>query len=216
MRLLFLGPPGAGKGTQARRVADRLGVPHIASGDLLREHVATGTPLGVEAKRYMDRGDYVPDDLIIELVSQRLDEPDAASGFVLDGFPRTQAQARSLDGYLADHATPLDGVIRLVVPSDVIVERLSGRRLCPTCQRAYHIAYDPPDDDELCDDDGTRLITRPDDEADVVRRRLCVYEEATEGLLAYYEDAGLLVRVDGVGEVEEVAKRVDEALGAGA
>lgn len=211
LRLLLLGPPGAGKGTQARRLSEEHDVPHVASGDLLRDHVARGTPLGREAQAYMDRGDYVPDDLMIRFIAERLEEPDA-EGFVLDGFPRTMPQAHALDGRLGELGRPVDVVIALDVPHERIVERLSGRRLCPECQRAYHMTYEPPKTDERCDVDGNRLVTRPDDEPDTVRHRLRVYAEATEGLRDHYEELGLLVVVDGEGEPEEVSERIDKAV----
>lgn len=211
LRLLLLGPPGAGKGTQARRLSEEHHVPHVASGDLLREHVRQGTELGEEAKGYMDRGDYVPDELMIEFIVRRLDQPDA-EGFVLDGFPRTMPQATALSERLEQLGRPVDLVIALDVPEELIVERLSGRRLCTECQRAYHMAYDPPQDDELCDDCGVALMTRPDDEADTVRHRLRVYAESTAGVRDFYERAGLLTVLDGTGEPEEVAERIDAAL----
>lgn len=211
LRLLLLGPPGAGKGTQARRLSEDHDVPHVASGDLLREAVTKGTSLGLEAQAYMDRGDYVPDDLMIRFIAERLEEPDA-EGFVLDGFPRTMAQARALTRRLEELGRPVDLVIALEVPHDRIVERLAGRRLCPECQRAYHMTYDPPRNDERCDVDGNRLVTRPDDEPDTVRHRLRVYAEATEGLRDHYEDLGLLVVVDGEGDPEEVSERIDKAV----
>ena len=212
LRLLFIGPPGAGKGTQARRVAEGLGVPHIASGDLLREAIRAGTPLGLKAKEYMDRGELVPDDLMIGFISDRIEQRDARAGFVLDGFPRTLQQARALDAALAEGGIALDGVLHLEVPDELIVERLAGRRTCPTCQRAYHMLYDAPKTDERCDDDGAALTARPDDAPDTIRRRLEVYNEATSGLLSYYEDGERLVTVDGVGYVEDVAERIDKAI----
>lgn len=211
LRLLLLGPPGAGKGTQARRLSERHGIPHVASGDLLREHVQKETELGKEAKGYMDRGDYVPDDVMIRLICERVGRPDA-EGFILDGFPRTMPQANALSERLEELGRPVDLVVALDVPSELIVERLSGRRLCPTCQRAYHMTYEPPADDEVCDEDGTELVTRPDDEADTVRHRLRVYAEATEGLRAHYDEVGLLVVLDGTGDPEDVSERIDKAI----
>lgn len=212
MRLLIVGPPGAGKGTQARRLADCGGVPHVATGDLLREQVAARTPLGQKAKEYMDRGDYVPDEVMIDMIRERLGADDAREGFVLDGFPRTDDQAGALDELLTDRGQSLDAVLVLEVPQDEIVRRLSGRRLCPECQRAYHMDDDPPADDERCDDCGSPLVQRSDDEPQTVRHRLEVYARLTEWLLGHYERKGLARRIDGVGTVEEVAQRIDEAL----
>jgi adenylate kinase len=191
-----------------------LGVPHIATGELLREQVAAGSPIGNEARAFMDRGDYVPDDVIMEMIRLRLSQPDAQAGFVLDGFPRTQVQAKGLDELLAEMGHELDAVILIVVPVDEIVVRLNGRRSCPQCQRAYHMLYDPPRDDETCDDDGTKLEIRSDDEPDTVRHRLQVYADRTAGVVEHYEAKDLVRRVDGESAgVDEVAKRIDEALG---
>lgn len=208
MRLLLVGPPGAGKGTQARRLAEEMGVPHIASGDLLRAAIGAGTKLGLEAKSYVDRGDLAPDVVVVRIVSDRLTEPDA-SAFVLDGFPRTKEQALALDNVLAKLDLPLEQVIHLEVPDDEIVERLAARRYCPECHRAYHMLHDPPRSDEVCDDDGSKLARRPDDEPHTVRHRLAVqYHEPIGPLLNHYKDRGILVSVEGVGTVEEVAERV--------
>lgn len=213
MRLLMAGSPGAGKGTHGRRLSAHLGVPHIATGDLLRDQVARQTPIGQEAKAFMDRGDYVPDSVMIEMIKLRLSEPDAQRGFVLDGFPRTQVQATELDRLLAEMGLSVDAVLVLEVPTEEIVSRLAGRRFCPTCQRAYHMLYDPPKDDEVCDDDGTALEIRSDDVPDTVRHRLRVYAERTAGVIEHYDRAGVVRRVSGEASVDEVGKRVDEALG---
>ena len=212
MRLLMQGSPGAGKGTHGRRLANDLGIPHIATGDLLREQVAAETPIGLTAKDYVDRGDYVPDDVMIEIIRLRLAQPDAQRGFILDGYPRTDAQATSLDKLLADAGRSIDAVLLLEVPLEEIVQRLSARRMCPVCQRNYSMVDNPPKDDERCDHDGTPLITRSDDEPDTVRRRLKVYAERTADLLDHYDD-GIIRRIDGDASVEEVVKRINEALG---
>lgn len=214
MRLLMAGSPGSGKGTHGRRLGADLGVPHIATGELLRNQVAAGTPIGKDAQAYMDRGDYVPDSVMIEMIKLRLSEPDAEKGFVLDGFPRTQVQARELDRILGEIGAKIDAVLVIEVPTEEIVTRLNGRRSCPSCQRAYHMLYDPPSDDERCDDDGTKLETRADDEPDTVRYRLKVYADRTAGVVEHYEGQGLVRRVSGESaSVDEVAERIDHTLG---
>jgi len=213
MRVLMAGSPGSGKGTHGRRLGADLGLPHIATGDLLRDQVAAGTPIGREAKAFMDRGDYVPDDVMIEMIRDRLVQPDAARGFVLDGFPRTQGQANELDKLLADLGQSIDAVVVLEVPIEEIVQRLSARRTCPKCQRAYHMRDDPPADDETCDDDRTPLERRSDDEPDTVRYRLKVYDDRTAGVIEHYDTDCVVRRVSGEASVDEVAKRIDEALG---
>ncbi|MEX2539143.1 MAG: adenylate kinase [Actinomycetota bacterium] len=207
------GSPGTGKGTHGRRLAADLGVPHIATGDLLRDQVAAGTQIGREAKAYMDRGDYVPDGVMVGMIRERLASPDAEKGFILDGFPRTQVQAKELDQLLADLGQALDAVLILEVPIDEIVERLSARRTCPKCQRAYHMRDDPPADDERCDDDGTPLSRRTDDEPETVRHRLKVYADRTAGVIEHYDTDSIVRRVEGNASVEEVTMRIDEALG---
>ncbi len=213
MRVLMAGSPGAGKGTHGRRLGADLGIPHIATGELLREQVAAGSPLGNQAKDFMDRGDYVPDDLMVEMIRKRLAEPDAEKGFVLDGYPRTDRQATELDKMLADEGHSIDAVLVLEVPVEDIVQRLSGRRACPTCQRAYHMDDDPPKQNERCDDDGTPLERRTDDEPDTVRHRLKVYADRTAGVIEHYDVDSVVRRVDGRASVDEVSKRIDEALG---
>jgi adenylate kinase len=213
VRLLIIGPPGAGKGTQARRLADLLTIPHIATGDLLREQVAAGTDLGRQAKGFMDRGDYVPDEVMIGMIRERLDAADAAGGFLLDGFPRTDVQAKTLDALLEETGRDLDTVLLLEAPTEEIVRRLSGRRTCPECQRAYHMDDDPPRTDEVCDDDGAKLVQRSDDDPETVRHRLSVYEERTAGLVGFYAERGLVRKVDGTGTVDEVSERIDEGIG---
>jgi adenylate kinase len=204
MRIVLLGPPGAGKGTQARRVAARWGVPQIATGDILRDAVAHGTRLGLEAKRYMDAGDLVPDDVIIGLIAERLDDRDAAKGFVLDGFPRTVAQAAALDRLLAEHGIRLDRVVLFRIADDELVRRLSGRRVCRQCGRNYHLVFSPPRTPGRCDACGGELYQRSDDEEGKVRHRLAVYGRQTEPLIEYYRAQGLLETIPGAGAVDEV------------
>ena len=213
MRLLMAGSPGSGKGTHGRRLAAHLGIPHIATGDLLREQVALGSEIGREAQAYMDRGDYVPDTVMIEMIRLRLSHPDAQNGFILDGFPRTQGQADELDKLLADLGQSIDAMIVLEVPVEEMVRRLSGRRTCPRCQRAYHMDDNPPSDDETCDDDGTKLERRSDDEPQTVRHRLMVYGERTAGVIEHYDVDSVVRRVSGEASVDEVAERVRKALG---
>ncbi|HEY8414917.1 MAG TPA: adenylate kinase, partial [Thermaerobacter sp.] len=191
MRWIFLGPPGAGKGTQAARLAERAGVPQISTGDMLRAAVRAGTPLGLEAKRYMDAGQLVPDDVTIAIVRERLAQDDCRRGFLLDGFPRTVPQAEGLAAALEELGVGLDGVLYFDVPDEVVVERLSGRRVCPECQATYHVRFDPPREAGRCDRCGAALVQRHDDREETVRERLAVYRRQTEPLVDYYHRAGL-------------------------
>jgi adenylate kinase len=212
MRAVLMGPPGAGKGTQAKFLAKDAAVPQIATGDILRKAREEGTPLGKEAQSYMDRGDLVPDAVVIGLIEQRLAEPDAAQGFLLDGFPRTVPQAEALDRLLAEIQQPLEDVLLIDVPEEAIVRRLSGRRTCPACGRPYHVENDPPPSDGRCGSCGTELVTRQDDRPETVQARLKVYGESTAPLRDYYAAKGLLRTIDGLGEVEEVTARLKAAL----
>lgn len=214
MRLVLLGPPGAGKGTQARMLEKRLGVPQVASGDLLRTAVRKKTALGREAKRFMDKGALVPDDLVLKLVEERLSQPDAASGFILDGFPRTVAQAETLSAMLKTAGQrQLDKVVAIMVPDEEIVKRISGRRTCKNCGAMYHLIYDPPRNHNLCNSCNGELYQRDDDAEDTVRMRLEVYAATMRPLLEYYDRAGLLKQIDGIGRPEEIQQRIVEALG---
>ena len=212
MRLVLFGPPGAGKGTQAKRIQETFGIPQISTGDILREARKRGTELGRQAAGYMDRGELVPDDVILGLVRERLSRPDCGDGFVLDGFPRTLAQAEGLDGILREMDKSLDRVVSLVVPDDVIVRRLSARRVCERCGREYNLETRPPKRDEICDLCGGRLVQRSDDRPETIRERLRVYREKTEPLRAFYLKRGIWVEVDGVGNVDEVFGRIRKAL----
>jgi len=212
MRIILLGPPGAGKGTQAVNIAHKAQIPHISTGDILRANVKAGTELGAEAKRYMDAGDLVPDDVIVGMVGDRLDEDDAADGFLFDGFPRTVPQAEALEALLIDRGTPLDVVLRLAVPQEEIVERLTGRRTCAQCGRIFHLTFDPPTTEGRCDDCGGPLTQRDDDTEDVVLNRIDVYRAQTEPLENFYWERGLLRDVEAVGEVNEVEARIQAVL----
>ena len=211
-RVVFLGAPGAGKGTQARRLAGGWAVPQVATGDMLREAVAEGTPLGREAKRFMDSGALVPDEVVIGLVDERLARPDAASGYVLDGFPRTVAQAEALDALLRRRGQDLDRVIFFDVSRDELLRRLTGRRICRQCGTAFHLISAPPRVAGRCDQCGGELYQRPDDAEATVAHRLDVYQKQTAPLLDYYRDRGLLVRVEGEGPVERVAESIQKAV----
>lgn len=209
--MVFLGPPGAGKGTQARELAGQWGVPQVATGDMLREAAAAGTPLGRQARDYMDRGALVPDAVIVGLIAERLAEPDAKAGFVLDGFPRTMAQARALDGLLEERGERLDRVVYLDVPEAELLRRLTGRRSCPGCQATYHLDSAPPRRPGLCDRCGTALVQRPDDAEATVRHRLRVYAEQTAPLLEHYRGRGLLATVAGAGAIATIRQAVRAA-----
>jgi adenylate kinase len=212
VRLVLVGPPGAGKGTQAQYIAQHLGVPQISTGDIFRAHVSSGTPLGLEAKRYMDRGDLVPDDVTVNMVRERLGEDDAREGFLLDGFPRTVPQAQVLDDILAEAGWKLDVVLELVVEDDEVIRRLSGRRTCRTCNHIWHVDFDPPAVPGICDIDGGELYQRDDDQAETIANRLKVYAAATQPLVNYYAGRGLLVGIDATGPVDDVTSRAIVAL----
>lgn len=214
MRLIFLGPPGAGKGTQARELAREWGVPQIATGEMLREAVAAGTHLGREASRIMETGALVPDNVMIGLIAERLRQPDAVGGFILDGFPRTLAQAEALERLLKDLGQTLDGVLFFEVAEPELVRRLTGRRLCRQCQTAFHVVSAPPQREGVCDRCGGELYQRDDDSEATVRHRLDVYERQTAPLLDYYRDRSLLVPIQGegaVGTIRDAIRRAAEA-----
>lgn len=207
--VVFLGPPGAGKGTQARRVARHLHIPHISTGDLFREQVSQGTPLGLRAKTLMERGELVSDDVVNEMVRQRLAEPDCAKGFLLDGYPRTLAQADALEEMLRQRGCGSPVVVNLRVSYNVLVNRLGGRRICPVCQRTYNLVSQPPRNDSVCDDDGASLQQRPDDREEAIRERLSAYEAQTAPLLEYYKKEGRLYEVNADRSPEKIT---DELL----
>ena len=212
MRLVLVGPPGAGKGTQAQFIASHLSIPKISTGDIFRYNVSSGTELGQQAKAYMDRGDLVPDEVTIGMVTARLQEPDAQAGFLLDGFPRTVPQAETLRKLLSEWDTKLDVVLELVVDDDEVVRRLSGRRTCRQCGRIWHVLFEPPARAGICDDCGGELFQRDDDQEDTIRHRLDVYAEQTQPLIAFYADDGVLLGIDATGPVEEITERAMTAL----
>jgi adenylate kinase len=216
LNLIFLGPPGAGKGTQAQRLAKRFGIPQLSTGDILRRAVAEGTPLGKKAKGLMDAGQLVPDEVVNGIVDEALIKPEAQRGFLLDGFPRTVAQATALDEMLARRGRKIDDVISLEVPVEVLVDRLSGRLTCPVDGAVYHLRTNPPRKPGVCDRDGTPLVQRPDDQPEAVRRRLAEYENKTALLKGYYKPRSVLRNIDGVGIPDEVETRIVSVLGASA
>jgi len=212
VRIVLVGPPGAGKGTQAHFIASHLAIPRISTGDIFRYNVANNTELGAQARAYMDRGDLVPDEVTVAMVRDRLGERDAQAGFLLDGFPRNVPQAETLKKMLAEMDTRLTVVLELVVDEDEVVRRLSGRRTCRRCERVWHLLYDPPSTPGVCDDCGGELFQRDDDKEDVIRHRLVVYNSQTAPLIAFYADEGILVGIDAAGPVEEVTTRARDAL----
>jgi adenylate kinase len=213
MDVILFGPPGAGKGTQAQRLFSAYGMPQVSTGDILRRAVKDGTPLGLKAKPLMEAGKLVPDELVIGLVEERLKRPDCRDGFVLDGFPRTVAQAQALDTMLASLGRRIDHVLSLEVPLEVVVRRLSGRRSCPKDGRVYHVTEAPPQRPGVCDACQTPLAHRPDDQEEVVRARQVTYRRDTEPLKAFYAERGLLRPVDGTGTLDEVFGRIQAVLG---
>ncbi len=212
IRIVLLGPPGSGKGTQASALQKRRGIPHIASGDILRATVRDDTQLGRQARPYMDRGDLVPDTLILDMMADRLSQPDAGDGYILDGFPRTVAQAEALEQRLAQIDRELDAVIYLRVPEAEILRRLSGRRTCPACNAIYHVDTMPPQRHGLCDSCGAELVQRQDEKPDVIRKRLEVYTEQTQPLLLFYRERSLLHEIDGTIGVDNVVDTIEHIV----
>jgi len=211
VNVIFLGPPGAGKGTQAKRLTARFGIPQLSTGDILRNAVAAGTPLGRQAKALMDAGKLVPDEVVNAIIEEALASPEAAKGFLFDGFPRTVAQATALDEMLRRRGKKIEHVILLEVLTDVLVERLSGRQTCPVDQTSYG-KDNPPKHPGVCDKDGAKLVVRPDDMPDRIRQRMLEYLDKTALLTGYYKTRGVVRPVDGVGTVDEVEKRIGQAL----
>lgn len=214
MKIIMLGAPGAGKGTQAKMLADKYMIPHISTGDIFRANIKEGTELGKEAKGYMDQGLLVPDSLTVALVMDRISQPDCGRGYILDGFPRTIPQAESLSKALAEKGEALDYAIDVDVPDENIVTRMSGRRACPGCGATYHIIYAAPAKEGICDKCGSELYLRDDDKPETVQKRLAVYHEQTQPLIEYYQKANILHTVDGTKGLEEVFQSITEILGA--
>ncbi|ACM60819.1 adenylate kinase [Caldicellulosiruptor bescii] len=213
MRLILLGAPGAGKGTQAEYLSKRFSIPHISTGDILRENVKNETELGKKAKEYMDKGLLVPDEIVIEIVKDRLSKEDCKNGFLLDGFPRTIAQAEALDKVLEELGQKIDKVLNIEVPDEKILERMSGRRICKNCGASFHVIYRPPQKEGVCDVCGGELYQREDDKEETVKKRLEVYHAQTQPLIDYYKAKGLLVVAYGQEEIADTTKEVLKALG---
>jgi adenylate kinase len=211
VKIIFIGPPGSGKGTQAKRLASRFEIPHISTGDMLREAVADGTPLGQQAAPIMAAGGLVPDDLMIGIIHERMAKPDARKGFILDGFPRTLVQAEKLDGIVGNGEEPLR-VLQLLVPDDAIVRRITMRRTCAQCGAIYHLENNPPANDSVCDRCGAEVIARPDDTEEAVRKRLESFHRQTMPVATYYKSKQLLREVDGVGPLDVVFERIEKSL----
>lgn len=213
MKLIMLGAPGAGKGTQAKKIAEKYGIPHISTGDIFRANIKNNTELGKKAKEYMDKGLLVPDELVVDLVVDRLTKEDAKKGYVLDGFPRTIPQAEALTNALKEKNEEIDYAVNVEVADEVIVNRMSGRRACVACGGTYHVEFNPTKKDGVCDSCGGELILRDDDKPETVKRRLEVYHEQTQPLIDYYTKAGKVVEVDGTLEMNEVFEAIVKILG---
>ncbi len=215
MRIVLLGGPGSGKGTQAKKLVEKLGIPQISTGDIFRAALKEGTPMGVRAKTYMDKGELVPDEVVIGVVEERLAKPDLNKGFMLDGFPRTLPQAEALDKILRAQGKPLDHAILVDVPEEELVTRLSGRRTCKNaeCGMMYHVKFNPPKKEGICDTCGKELYQRDDDSEATVRERLTVYNNQTAPLIDYYQKKGLLRRVEGVGPIDRIFASIEKVLG---
>lgn len=213
MKIVMLGAPGAGKGTQAKMLADQYAIPHISTGDIFRANIKEGTELGKKAKEFIDAGALVPDELTVDLVMDRIDHEDCKKGYILDGFPRTINQAEKLTEALGVKGGDIDYAVNVDVPDEAIVERMAGRRMCPNCGASYHVVNIPPKKDGICDRCGEELITRKDDQPETVKKRLAVYHEQTQPLYDYYKEKGLVVDVDGTKPMEEVFQAIVSRLG---
>ena len=213
LRTILLGPPGAGKGTQAVKIVEKYGIPHISTGDIFRENIKNGTELGKKAQEYMNRGELVPDDLVIEIATDRLLKDDCKNGFLLDGFPRTVYQAENLDEFLAAHGGKIDKVLDIAVGKDELITRLTGRRVCKACGASFHVVNIPPKKEGVCDYCGGELIQRADDNLETVTNRIDVYEAQTKPLIDYYEKAGNIAHIDGTTGLDNVFADIVKALG---
>ncbi len=214
MKIIMLGAPGAGKGTQAKKIAEKYGIPHISTGDIFRANIKGGTELGMKAKSFMDQGQLVPDDVTIGMLLDRISETDCEGGYVLDGFPRTIPQAESLTRALEARGEKMDYAVDVDVPDAAIVERMSGRRACLSCGATYHVVYNAPAVENVCDACGEALVLRDDDKPETVQKRLTVYHDQTQPLIEYYQKAGILVTVDGTKDLNQVFKDITAVLGA--
>jgi len=212
VNLILMGLPGAGKGTQAEKIVEKYQIPHISTGDMFRLAIKEGTDLGKKAKTFMDQGELVPDEVTIGIVRERLSKPDCSTGFLLDGFPRTVAQADALESLLQEMKRSLDFVLHVDVPQDQLVDRLTGRRICPTCGATYHVSFNPPKQEGICDNDGAILIQRDDDRPETVAKRLEVNVQQAQPLLDFYHDKGYLVSINGSQEINTVFKDIDQKL----
>ncbi|MDZ5254964.1 adenylate kinase [Clostridium sp. LIBA-8841] len=213
MKIVLLGPPGAGKGTQAKSISNRYSIPHISTGDIFRKNISENTPLGIEAKTYMDNGQLVPDEVTINMVKDRLQQDDCKNGYLLDGFPRTVHQAEALDNFLSERGESIDTALLIEVPKEFILERMTGRRVCPSCGASYHIKFNPPANDGKCDLCGSDVIQRKDDTEETVKERLDVYENQTQPLIDFYENKKQLSVVDGTQAINEVFESICKILG---
>ncbi|MBT9777145.1 adenylate kinase [Clostridium sp. MCC353] len=213
MKIIMLGAPGAGKGTQAKKIAEKYHIPHISTGDIFRANIKGGTELGMKAKAFMDQGQLVPDEITIGMLMDRIQEADCAGGYVLDGFPRTIPQAESLTDALKERGEAVDFAVNVDVPDENIVNRMSGRRACVSCGATYHIMYNPPKQEGICDVCGEKLVLRDDDKPETVQKRLSVYHDQTQPLIEYYNAAGVLANVDGTQDMEKVFQDIVAVLG---
>ena len=213
MKIVLLGPPGAGKGTQAKSISNRYSIPHISTGDIFRKNISENTPLGIEAKSYMDNGQLVPDEVTINMVKDRLQQDDCKNGYLLDGFPRTVHQAEALDNFLTEREESIDTALLIEVPKEFILERMTGRRVCPSCGASYHIKFNPPTNDGKCDLCGSDVIQRKDDTEETVKERLDVYENQTQPLIDFYKNKKQLSVVDGTQAINEDFESICKILG---